>query len=404
MDNIDSYPGFLSDFYLKRFDHTVFESLVAAGPDKITTEIINRFHQLAKEFPAASLEKNGSIPDPLWKGLKDIGIFGLNIPARYGGVGLSLSQYLKVLKEMAGVDMALALIPTAHLSIGVKGIILYGNEAQKEKYLPKAASGEMIFAYGLTESGIGSDARHITTSAVLSEDGSHYLLNGRKSYITNGGYAGALVVFAQMDSERAGFMGAFIVETAMEGVNVGRDVDKMGLKISSTTSIGFKDVRVPVENLIGNPGDGFKIAMGILNYGRLGLGAASSGVMAKSVTEMLQRASGRIQFGKPIKEFELIQDKIVRAKVHGMVCEAMTEFTAHLLEQNPEADVAVESSHTKLFGTTRGWDTLYDALQTAGGAGYLTGLPFEKRLRDFRVTTIFEGTTEIHTIYPPCCC
>lgn len=397
----NGHNKFLSDFYLKRFDHIVFESFVAASPDPKAAEIIEKFHGLAKHFPAASLEKSSVIPDRLRQGLKEIGIFGLNIPSRYGGVGLSLTQYLKVLKEMAGIDMALALIPTAHLSIGTKGIVLYGSEEQKEKYLPKAASGEMLFAYALTEPTIGSDAQHITTTATLSKDKSHYVLNGHKAYITNGGYAGGLVVFAQLDPKKPGHMGAFIVETATEGVTIGKNLDKMGLAISSTTAISFKEVRVPAENLLAAPGDGFKIAMTILNYGRLGLGAASTGVMAQSGTEMLERAASRKQFGKPIKEFELIQDKIVRAKVHAAVSEAMTDFTAHLLEKSPLANVAIESSHTKLFGTTRAWDTLYDAQQTAGGAGYLTGLPCEKRMRDFRVTTIFEGTTEIHTIYPP---
>jgi acyl-CoA dehydrogenase family protein 9 len=397
----DGHKKFLSDFYLKQFDHIVFESFVAVGPDPKAAGIIAGFHQLAEEFPAAALEKSGAIPAALWQGLREIGIFGLNIPTEYGGVGLSPTQYLKVLQEMAGIDMALALIPTAHLSIGTKGIVLYGSEAQKEKYLPKAASGDMLFAYALTEPDIGSDARHIATTAVLSKDGSHYLLNGHKIYITNGGYAGALMVFAQLNPGKPGRMGAFIVETGSEGVKIGNNLSKMGLAISSTTAITFEDVRVPVENLVGEPGDGFKIAMTILNYGRLGLGAASSGVMNIAGSEMLKRAGNRKQFNKPIKEFELIQDKIVRARVHAAVCEAMTNFTAHLLEREPLANVAIESSHTKLFGTTRAWDTLYDAQQTAGGAGYLTGLPCEKRLRDFRVTTIFEGTTEIHAIYPP---
>ncbi|MBU0480299.1 MAG: acyl-CoA dehydrogenase family protein [Proteobacteria bacterium] len=397
----ETISGFLTELYQGRFNDTLFRTFSAAEPDEQTKRIISRFHELIKEYPALSLEKSGMIPDELWQGLKEIGIFGLNIPARYGGVGLSLTNYLRVLKAMAGVDMALAIIPTAHLSIGVKGVVLFGTEGQKKKYLPKAASGEMLFAYALTESGIGSDAQHITTSATLSDDGSAYLINGQKSYITNGGYAGGMVVFARMEQEKPGFMGAFIVETDMEGVTVGKDVAKMGLTISSTTTIQFKDVRVPVENLLGKPGDGFKIAMSILNYGRLGLGAASAGVMSRSVEDMFERASSRVQFGRPIKGFELIQDKIVRAVVNGFAAEAMTKFTAHLLESNPEASCSMESSHTKLFGTTRGWDVLYDALQTAGGAGYLSGLPYEKRMRDFRVTTIFEGTTEIHTIYPP---
>ena len=209
------------------------------------------------------------------------------------------------------------------------------------------------------------------------------------------------MVFAQMDPDRPGYMGAFIVETAWDGVTVGKPMPKMGLTISSTTSITLKDVKVPKENLIGQPGDGFKIAMTILNYGRLGLGGASIGVMKQAAADMIKRAATRKQFGVPIKNFELIQEKIVKARVYGFAVEAMTHFTAHLLQENPCANVAIESSHTKLFGTTSAWDTLYDAMQTAGGAGYLASLPYEKRMRDFRVATIFEGTTEIHSIYPP---
>jgi acyl-CoA dehydrogenase family protein 9 len=175
---------------------------------------------------------------------------------------------------------------------------------------------------------------------------------------------------------------------------------KMGLKASSTAAIQFKDVKVPRENLLGQPGDGFKIAMVILNYGRMALGAASAGMMKQSLVDMANRAASRTQFGVPINQFELIQEKMVKAKVNGYVASAMTAFTAGMLEANPTALVAMESSHCKLFGTTRAWDSLYDALQVAGGSGYLTTQPYEKRMRDFRVTTIFEGTTEIHSIYP----
>jgi len=175
---------------------------------------------------------------------------------------------------------------------------------------------------------------------------------------------------------------------------------KMGLKASSTAAIQFDNVRVPKANLLGNPGDGFKIAMTILNYGRLGLGAASVGMMERSTEDMVKRARTRIQFGLPIASFPLIQEKIARAKVHAFVSRAMNTFAAALLNDDPIRNVAIESSHCKLFGTTRAWDTLYDALQVAGGAGYLSTNPYEKRMRDFRVTTIFEGTTEIHSIYP----
>ena len=352
----------------------------------------------------ATLEKEGSLPKAVLKSLKASGIFGLTIPKEYGGLGFTLKEYLRVVEEAAADDMALVLIPLAHLSIGMKGILLFGNEEQKRRYLTPAASGEMIFAYCLTEPKHGSDAQHIETTAVLSDDGSHYILNGGKTYITNGNYAGGLTVFARIedggDTDRP-VLGAFIVETGWKGVTVGADMEKMGLKISSTTAIRFKDVKVPADNRLGEEGDGFKIAMTILNYGRLGLGAASAGIMLQAYGDMRSRGESRRQFGRPIGEYELIQEKIGRAYAHGLAAAAITYQTATLLEEDPLLNVAMESSHCKLYGTNAAWDSLYDAVQTYGGSGYLSTQKYEKRMRDFRVTTIFEGTTEIHSIYPP---
>jgi acyl-CoA dehydrogenase family member 9 len=362
--------------------------------------IIEAYRKILRDHTPESLEAEGRIPPDLLREMGAAGFFGLSIDPEYGGVGLSLWEYLKVVEEMVRLDISIAITFLAHLSIGVKGIQLFGNEAQRRKYLPLAASGEMIFSYALTEPHIGSDAQHIQTEASLTSDGSHYILNGQKAYITNANYAGGLTVFAQLDPKRPGFMGALIVETGWEGVKVGEDVPKMGLKASSTAAIRFKNVRVPVENCIGNPGDGFKIAMSVLNYGRLGLGAASTALMDVSLRDMLKRASFRVQFQVPIKHFQLIQEKIIRTKVNAAVSSAMNTVIAGLLEQNPLANTAVETSHCKLFGTTRAWDAVYDALQVAGGSGYLKTFPYEKRMRDFRVATVFEGTTEIHSIYP----
>jgi acyl-CoA dehydrogenase family protein 9 len=392
--------GFLEELYLSGFDSARFDAMVLSGEEPAATRIIDEYRALIKDFPPDVIEKEGRLPDDLMEGMKKVGLFGLNIPAAYGGVGLGIPGYLKVLEAVARTDMSLALIPTAHLSIGLKGIILFGSEEQKKKYLTRAATGEMIFAYALTEPDTGSDAQHIDTQAQLADDGSHYLLNGRKAYITNANYAGGMTVFAQLDPKRPGHMGAFIVETGWEGVSVGKDMPKMGLKVSSTATIGFKDVKVPVENLLGEPGDGFRIAMTVLNYGRLGLGAASVGVMEQSLADMLKRSASRKQFGEEIGSFPLIQEKLVRARVHAWVAGCMTAMTSLILEEDPLTNAAMESSHTKLYGTTRGWNTLYDALQVAGGSGYLATQPYEKRMRDFRVTTVFEGTTEIHSIYP----
>jgi acyl-CoA dehydrogenase family protein 9 len=392
--------SFLANIYFGSLDMERFHSFKDLEEDEKTREIVNKYLDLTEKYPPLHLEEEGTLPPELLELLKGMGFFGLNIPEAHGGVGLNLWQYLKVVEAISGRDLAMALVSLAHLSIGCKGIVLFGTEEQKKNYLAPAAAGEMIFSYALTEPNIGSDAKNIETTAILCEDGTHYLLNGQKTYITNANYAGGLTVFAQLDPKEPGFMGAFIVETSWDGVKIGRDLPKMGLKASSTATIQFKDVRVPVGNLLGQPGDGFKIAMTILNYGRLALGAGAAGAMSQSLRDMKKRSGTRTQFGVPINRFELIQEKMVQAKVNSYVASAMTAFAAGLVADDPDALVAIESSHCKLFGTTRAWDTIYDALQVAGGSGYLATQPYEKRMRDYRVTTIFEGTTEIHSIYP----
>jgi acyl-CoA dehydrogenase family member 9 len=359
--------------------------------------LVGLYLELLKEFPDDVIEKKGKLPEKLLEKLKRAGFFGMTIPPEYGGLGMTVKEYLVLVEVLASHSIAVGITIIAHLSIGIKGILLFGSQEQKQKYLPGAASGEIIFSYALTEPAIGSDAQNITTSAQLSDDGSCYVINGAKTYITNAGYAGGMTVFARLES---GSLGAFIVETSYDGVKIGKEMPKMGLKASSTAFVKFDDVRVPRENLIGREGEGFKIAMTILNYGRLALGATSSGMINRSLEDMVKRSGGRKQFGVPIKEFELIREMLVRAKVNGKVVSAMTAFSSEILDRNPTANIAVESSHCKLFGTTRAWQTLYDALQVAGGSGYLETLPYEKRMRDFRVTTIFEGTTEIHSIHP----
>ncbi|MGD9174446.1 MAG: acyl-CoA dehydrogenase family protein [Desulfobacterales bacterium] len=394
------YENFLINTYFGRLDLEPFNHFKDFESTETTRGIIRKFLEANSKYPPSLLEEQGMVPADLMEKLGRNDFFGLTIPHKYGGVGLSLNQYLHVVETLASQNMSLGILALAHLSIGIKGIVLFGNEEQKRKYLAPAATGDMIFSYALTEPQTGSDAQNIKTSATESEDGRHFILNGTKAYITNANYAGGLTVFAQMDPARPGFMGAFIVETAWDGVKIGKDMPKMGLKASSTAAIQFKNVKVPRENLLARPGDGFKIAMVILNYGRMALGAASAGMMKQSLADMAERSASRIQFGVPINEFELIQEKMVKAKVHGYAASAMTAFTAGMLETNPTALVALESSHCKLFGTTRAWDAIYDALQVAGGSGYLTTQPYEKRMRDFRVTTIFEGTTEIHSMYP----
>ncbi len=393
------FDSFIENLYFGKLTETGYGEALSTDP--AVRDIIKKYKDATKDYSPGDLEKLGKVPPELLKRLGKIGFFGLTIPSEYGGTGLTLRQYLSVIREISSLDASVVIVSLAHLSIGMKAVQLFGSEEQKKKYLPRAASEDMIFCYALTEPLIGSDAKNINTTAELSPDGSHYILNGTKTFITNANYAGGLTVFAQMDKNKKGKLGAFIVETAYPGVTVGPDMEKMGLSASSTASINLKNVKVPGENLIGKPGDGFKIAMTVLNYGRLALGASSSGALEACFHDMVERAEKRVQFERPIIEYELIQEKIAKAFMANEAVWAMTNFTAMLLEKDPLGYVAIESSHCKLYGTNRAWESLYDAMQTAGGTGYLKTQPYEKRMRDLRVATIFEGTTEIHSIYPP---
>jgi acyl-CoA dehydrogenase family member 9 len=392
--------GFLEDLYLGKIDWT--ESLRPPGPinhGKVNI-ILDRYKEILREHPTVELDRLGRAPPEVLRRMAEIGLFGLIIPVRYGGLGLNLHEYLWLVERMVALDFSVSLISLAHLSIGTKGLVLFGTDSQKDRYLIPAASGDTIFSYALTEPLVGSDAQHVQTRAALSEDGRYYILNGQKTYITNANYAGALTTFAQLDSAEPGTHAAFIVETGWEGVKIGKDMPKMGLESSSTAAVIFRNVHVPVTNMLGEPGQGFKIAMNILNFGRLGLGAASAGTMSRSLEDMLARSAARRQFGRPIQSFPLIQEKLVKTRVHQRISASLNSWVAQLLEEDPLAPLAVETSHCKLYGTVHGWQSVYDALQVAGGAGYLKTHPYEKRMRDFRVTTVFEGTTEIHSIYP----
>ena len=280
------FRNFLENLYLGRLDTELFRSLSDSKTDDQIITLIERFREISQKFPASELEKMGKVPKELLEELKTLGFFGLDIPEAYGGLGLSLPQYLRIVEAVATQNLDLGITALAHLSIGTKGIILFGTEKQKRKYLGPAASGNMIFSYALTEPRIGSDAKNIETTAVLDDDGEYYILNGQNTYITNANYAGGLTVFAQLDPQHPGVLDAFVVETAWDGIKIGQEMPKMVLKASSTAAIKFTDVRVSKENLLGQPGDGFKIAMTILNFGRLALGAASSGVMKLSLKDM----------------------------------------------------------------------------------------------------------------------
>src|SRR5271156_2601482 len=258
-------------------------------------------------------DREADQPMQFIQGLRDLGLFGLIVPEEYGGLGLSNAGYARVLSQSSTHDSSVSLTIGAHSSIGMKGILLFGTAEQKARYLPKLASGELIAAFCLTESGAGSDAASIRTQAVKNDNGT-WTLNGEKIWITNGGIADLYTVFARTSSA-AGKITAFVVEAAWPGVSHGHHEDKMGIRASSTTTVNFADVQVPAENVLDVEGKGFKVAMAILNNGRTGLGGGAVGGMKVLLALSAAQAKERKQFNTPIAQFGLIREKIAQMTV-----------------------------------------------------------------------------------------
>jgi len=338
----------------------------------------------------------GEQPQEYIDSLKELGLFGLIIPEEYGGFGLSSMGYARVLQQTSRYDGSTSLTIGAHSSIGMKGLLLFGNAEQKKKYLPALATGEMIAAFCLTESGAGSDAASVKTSAAKNPDGS-WTLNGEKIWITNGPFADFFTVFARTDS-KDGKLSAFLVERGWEGISTGPKEDKLGIRASGTCTVSFSDVNVPAENLLGEEGKGFLIAMAILNNGRSGLGGGSVGGMKECIKLASQQAKDRKQFGRSISEFGLIKEKISQMTVDCFAAESVVNLVAYYIDNDFE-DYSVEAAISKVFGTEALWRVVNEALQISGGNGYMKEFPYERILRDSRINMIFEGTNEILRLF-----
>jgi alkylation response protein AidB-like acyl-CoA dehydrogenase len=334
-------------------------------------------------------------PDSFVDEIRQMGLFGLIVPEEHGGMGFSNSAYSRTLQELASYDGSLALTAGAHSSIGMKGLVLFGTKEQQEKYFPSLASGEMIAAFCLTEPGAGSDAAAIKAKAV--DKGDHWELTGEKIWISNGGTADFFTVFALTDTGE-GKMTGFFVTRDMEGVSSGPHEDKMGIRANSTTTVHFDKVKVPKENVCGPVGKGFKVAMEILNNGRTGLGGGCVGGMKKMVKLATKQAKERHQFGTPIAEFGLIKQKLGHMVVEAYASEALVSMVGGLIDSN-KSNFAVEAAISKVFTTEALWRTIDEALQVAGGNGFMKEFPYERAMRDSRVNRIFEGTNEILRLF-----
>jgi len=350
----------------------------------------------SKKKEIVEYDRKGEQPAEYIQALREMGLFGLIIGEEYGGLGLSNGAYARVLAQSSSHDSATSVTVGAHSSIGLKGLILFGTAAQKQQYLPKLASGEMIAAFCLTESGAGSDAASVKTHAKKQPDGS-WLLNGEKIWISNGGIAGFYTVFARTEGE-GGKMTAFIVEAAWPGVSHGHHEDKLGIRGSNTTTVAFNDVRVPAEALLGEEGKGFKVAMAILNNGRTGLGGGAVGGMKALIKLATQQAKDRKQFGKPIAEFGLVREKIAQMTIDCFVAESAVWMLAHYIDNDVE-DYSIEAAMSKVFASEAIQRACYESLQIAAGNGFMKEFPYERYTRDSRILSIFEGTNEILRLY-----
>ncbi|MDQ0271749.1 acyl-CoA dehydrogenase [Cytobacillus purgationiresistens] len=337
----------------------------------------------------------GEFPREILKKMGELGLMGIPIPEQYGGSEMDLTSYIIAINEISKVSATVGVILSVHTSVGTNPIVYFGTEDQKQKYVPKLASGEYLGAFCLTEPSAGSDAGSLKSKAVKSGD--HYIINGSKVFITNGGEADVYIVFATTNSELGSKgISAFIVEKDTPGLVIGKDEHKMGLHGSRTLQLSFEDMKVPAENLLGQEGEGFKIAMSNLDVGRIGIASQALGIAEAALEAATAYAKERVQFGKPIAVQQGIGFKLadMATAVEGA---KLLIYRAANLRQNG-MKCGKEASMAKLFASKTAVEVTTEAIQVFGGYGYTEDYPVERYFRDAKITEIYEGTSEIQRL------
>ena len=365
------------------------------------TEEQEMLRDMVRDFAKKEIEpfiermEEGQFPREILKKMGDLGLMGTTTPESLGGSEMDFTSYIIAINELSKVSAVIGVILSVHTSVGTNPILYFGNEAQKQKYVPKLASGEHLGAFCLTEPNAGSDAAALKTRAV--KDGDNYVINGSKVFITNGGEADVYIVFASTDLEKGSRgISAFIVEKGTPGLIIGKDEHKMGLHGSRTVQLTFENMVVPATNLLGVEGEGFKIAMANLDVGRIGIAAQALGTAEAALEAAINYAKERVQFGKPIAANQGVGFKLADMATAVEAARLLVYRAADLRSKG--LPCGKEASMAKLFASKTAMDVAIDAVQIFGGYGYTKDYPVERYFRDAKVMEIYEGTSEIQRL------
>lgn len=354
---------------------------------------------LERLMPAEDhVEEHDDIPQDIVDDMKELGLFGLSIPEEYGGIGLNMSQECQVAYELGRTALAFRSVMGTNIGIGSQGILMDGTKEQKEEYLPRIASGDLIVSFALTEPDAGSDAASLKTRAMA--DGDSYLLTGTKRFITNAPRAGAFTLMARTGGPGASGISAFIVPAGLPGLTLGKPDRKMGQRGTKTCDVNLDEVRVPAANIIGGePGKGFKTAMKVLDRGRLHISAVACGMASRILEESVNYARERKQFGQRIGDFQLIQAMLADSQAELLAGWSLVQFVAKRYDEKPmgvhDAEVSMQASCSKMFTTEMVGRVADRGVQIHGGSGYINEYKVERFYRDVRLLRLYEGTTQI---------
>ena len=381
---------------------------VATGMNLTLSDEHEMIRQAARKFAqeriapiAAEFDESGEFPMETVREMGQMGFMGIEVPEEYGGAGMDTIAYVLAVEEISKADASHGVIMSVNNSLFCNAILMFGTEEQKQKHMAPVARGEKIGAYSLTEPMSGSDAGTMRSRAVLSEDGTHYVINGLKSWVTSGPVADYIVLFTMTEPEKKHRgITAFLIDTSKPGFERGKKEPKLGIRASATSEIRFDGYKASVEDVLGEPGQGFKIAMAVLDAGRIGIAAQALGIAEAAYEASVQYAREREAFGAPIGSFQMIQQKIadMKTRIEASRLLIYNAALAKMRAKDTGGRYTVEAAMAKLFASETAMWVTTQAVQIHGGMGYSKELPIERYFRDAKITEIYEGTSEIQRL------